>query len=505
MQINVLEYLEKTVEYVPDDIAFSDGSTSLTFKDVFNKARAIGTFLSEEGFYKKPIVVYMKRCPETIAAFLGAVYAGCHYVPADDEMPHYRIELMLSILDAGAVICDETTLSAAGELNYGKVYLYEDISNYPVNVDKLAKIRQRHIDTDPFYVVFTSGSSGIPKGVIASHRSVITYIEHLCEILKPDRDTVFGNQAPLSYDASMKEIYPTLKYGLCTYIIPKQLFMFPIKLVEFLNLHHINTICWVPSALAMISAFNTFEKVKPLYLRIVTFAGEVFPIKQFNIWRETLPDVRFVNFYGPTECTGVCCWYEAERIFAPDERIPIGRPFTNTDIILLDENNTEPNRGMQGEICVRGTSLAHGYYRDPERTAKAFVQNPLNDLYPEVIYRTGDLGRYNERGELMFVSRKDNLIKHMGHRIEMSEIEAAVNICGGVRSACCLYDDENKKIVLYYEGDISEKEAFASVKEKLPRYMMPNAIIKLKNMPLTANGKIDRRYLTKMFKEKIQQ
>jgi len=245
----------------------------------------------------------------------------------------------------------------------------------------------------------------------------------------------------------------------------------------------------------MISSFKVLDKVVPQYLHTIAFVSEVFPIKQFNIWRKALPNARFVNLYGPTEATGICCYYKVDRDFAENEVLPIGRPLRNTEIILLDENNRIPPRGELGEICIRGTCLTHGYYNDMERTREVFVQNPLNDKYPELIYRTGDLGRINERGELIFVSRKDFQIKHMGHRIELGEIEANVNLIEGVHSACCVYDRESAMIALYYVGELSPGDVAAILKQKLPRYMMPNIIEALDRMPLTTNGKIDRAYL----------
>ena len=169
--------------------------------------------------------------------------------------------------------------------------------------------------------------------------------------------------------------------------------MFPVKLVEFLNKYRINTVCWVVPALTMISAFGTLDKIKPECLRTIAFGSEVFPVKQLNLWRRALPEAQFINLYGPTEATGMCCYFKVDRPFEEGEVLPIGRPFRNTEIILLDENNRVPARGELGEICVRGTSLTLGYYKDFDRTAEVFVQNPLNDAYPENIYRTGDLGR----------------------------------------------------------------------------------------------------------------
>ena len=500
MQNNILEYLEHTVTRVPDKVAFANETEGLTFKESYDQARAIGSFLHRQGFYKQPVVVFMKKHPKTIAAFFGAIYAGCYYVPLDEEMPRHRIELIFKTLEPGAMVCDETTEPMAKEMAYtGSIYRYEEMAAEPINEEALADIRDKQLDIDPTYIVFTSGSTGVPKGVMACHRSVLDYVEHLCDVLKFDENSVFGNQTPLYFDACLKEIIPTIKYGAKTIIIPKQLFMFPMKLVEFLNEYKINTLCWVVSALTMISSFRTFEKVKPEHLRTIAFASEVFPIKQFNLWREAVPNARFINLYGPTETTGICCYYEVDREFALDEVLPVGRPFKNTQILLLDENNQIPPVGEQGEICIRGTRLTLGYYRNPEKTAEAFQQNPLNNLYPELIYRTGDLGKYNDRGELVFCSRKDFQIKHMGHRIELGEIEVIVDMHDDVDTACCIFDNVKKKIVLYYVGQLSVADMSVYIKSKLPRYMVPNVIRQLDTMPLTANGKIDRNLLKQMY------
>lgn len=307
-------------------------------------------------------LIYEKH-PKTITAFLGAIYAGCYYVPLDADMPLYRIELILKNLNPAACICDDTTFSVAKELNnIGQIYSYDEIATGEVDDSALQAVRNRQIDTDPIYIVFTSGSTGIPKGVVGCHRAVIDYIENLCEVLKFDEDTVFGNQTPLYFDACLKEIIPTLKYGATTHLIPRKLFLLPVKLVEYLNEKKINTLCWVVSALTYISAFRTFETVTPQYLKTIAFASEVFPIRQMNIWRQALPNTRFINLYGPTETTGICCYFEVDREFTEDEVLPVGRPFPNTEVILLNENDHISAPGEQGEICIRGTRLTHGYF-----------------------------------------------------------------------------------------------------------------------------------------------
>ena len=276
--------------------------------------------------------------------------------------------------------------------------------------------------------------------------------------------------------------------------------MQPLKLVQYLNEHEINTVCWVVSALTIISAFGTFKTEIPKYLKTIAFGSEVFPLKQFRMWRTALPEATFTNLYGPTEGTGMCCYYRVDRDFEDGEAIPIGRPFDNTDIILLDDENNEVTKesGEQGEICIRGTSLTLGYMNNPEKTSESFTLNPLQKHWPELIYRTGDIGRYNERGELMFVSRKDFQIKHMGHRIELGEIEVNAQMIEGITGAACVYDKAKGKIVLFYSGDKEEADMKVILKDSLPRYMVPNVTKKLDRIPLTANGKTDRVALSSM-------
>lgn len=499
-QTNVLEYLEKTAPRVPDKLAFSNGTDGLNFAQVYDHSRAIGSYLAQGGYYNEPVVVFMGKHPKCIPAFFGCVYGGCFYVPIDEEMPRFRIELIFQNLNPRVMICDDKTAEIAKTFAFeGETLIYDQVIQTPINEPALADIRDKQLDTDPIYIVFTSGSTGVPKGVVACHRSVIDYIENLSETLGFNEDTVFANQAPLYFDACLKELYPTIKFGATTYIVPHSLFMFPLKLVEYLNEHRVNTVCWVVSALTMISSFKTFEKVKPEFLHTIAFGSEVFPIKQFKLWRQALPNAKFTNLYGPTECTGMSCYYHVDRDFELDEAIPVGRPFHNTQILLLTDKNALAKDGEVGEICIRGTCLTLGYYHNPEKTAEAFVQNPLNDRYPELIYRTGDLGKWNDRGELVFVSRKDYQIKHMGHRIELGEIEVNVNMMDGIQTCCCIYDKATDKIVLFYVGQREMKELVTVLRDKLPRYMIPNKVIQLDTMPLTANGKLDRVTLKNQF------
>ncbi len=495
MQKNILIYLEQTSARLPDKVAFSTGKESMTFSEVQQGATAIGTFLAKQGFRAEPVVIFMDKHPRAVTAFFGVIYAGCFYVCLDEKMPEARMRTILENLQPRALISDRKNFEKASALGVKYTYLYDDLACGEIDCEILTQVRERQCDTDAIYVVFTSGSTGVPKGVVACHRSVIDYTESLSAALDFSEKTVFANQTPLYFDAPLKELMPTLKFGATTYFVPKMLFSFPIRLIEYLNEYKINTICWVVSALVQISSLGALSASTPKYLTKVAFGSEVFPKKQYDLWREALPDAEFYNLYGPTEATGMSCYWRADRTLGEDEPIPVGRPFDNTDILLLTDEGCRADQGETGEICMRGTCLTMGYYNNLEKTAEVFTQNPLNPYYPERIYRTGDMGRYNEHGELVFVCRKDSQIKHMGHRIELGEIEAAALKADGVRRACCVYDAEGKRIVLYYVGETEERALLASMASYLPRYMLPAALQRLSELPLTDNGKIDRRTL----------
>ena len=502
MHNHVLKDLKNTVKMFPDKPAFCGENSVLTFKQLDDAIDRIGTFVLSEGIRKSPVVVFMEKSPEEVASFFGIIRAGSYYVPIDAEMPAVRIHLILENVKSPLLICDDSTFEKASDLGFtGRIVKYSEIlSSSEINEEALAAVYDSSIDTDPLYIVFTSGSTGVPKGVVGCHRAVNDYIDQLSEVLGFSSDTVFGNQTPLYLDACFKELFPTMRYGATTYFVPKTLFMQPLKLVQYLNEHEINTVCWVVSALTIISTFGTFKTEVPKFLKTIAFGSEVFPLKQFRMWRQALPEATFTNLYGPTEGTGMCCYYRVDRDFEDGEAIPIGRPFDNTDIILLDDDNNEVTKesGEQGEICIRGTSLTLGYMNNPEKTSESFTLNPLQKHWPELIYRTGDIGRYNERGELMFVSRKDFQIKHMGHRIELGEIEVNAQMIEGITGAACVYDKAKGKIVLFYSGDKEEADMKVILKDSLPRYMVPNVTKKLDRIPLTANGKTDRVALSSM-------
>jgi amino acid adenylation domain-containing protein len=350
------------------------------------------------------------------------------------------------------------------------------------------------IDTDPYCVIHTSGSTGVPKGVALNHRSTIDFADWAFDRLGLDGSEVMGSLAPIYFDAYTLEFCTMLAKGATMIVVPDHLAAFPVKLVEFVAANPINFIFWVPTIMVNIANQDLFVKIKPDRLKKILFIGEVFPTKHLNYWRRHLPGAMFVNLYGPIEITVACTYFIVDRELSDDEKLPVGFPMRNTDILILNEQNQLVKTDEQGEVCVRGSSLALGYWNNLERTAKSFVQNPINPHYPELIYRTGDIGYWNSRGEIMFLGRKDFQIKHLGYRIELGDIEHAVLQVGGIRNSCVVYNQERKEIALFYECDKELPPAF--IREQLltvlPKYMLPTVFNWVELMPRNPNGKIDR-------------
>ena len=503
MRSNVLYWLDNTARKFPDKKAIWDERIELSFSEYRNKALAIARMISTLGLEKQPVVVYLEKSAKVLVSFAGIGYSRNFYSPIDVTMPESRVNKILEVLNPKAVITTAELRDQFAQFDYnGEYIIYEDVLIDEEDEAIVSKIQSRIIDTDLLYVLFTSGSTGVPKGVGITHRAVYDYTDWVTETFNITENDSFGNQAPFYFDNSILDIYSMMKTGAELFIIPGDLFGQPIKLLEFINDHEINTIFWVPSALMMVSRLRAFKNVDvSKTLKRVMFCGEVMPTKQLNIWRSFIPDAVYANLYGPTEITDACTYYIVDREFADDESLPIGIPMENTEVIVLDDNDnyvSPADTETVGELCVRGTGVTVGYYKNPEKTEAALVQNPLNDAYEEKIYRTGDLVRYNKYGELLYLCRKDFQIKHFGHRIELGEIETAYFSIDNVPAACCLYDEKRSKIVLFTEGEVDKEFIINELEKLVPEYMIPGKFKAIEKMPMNANGKIDRPKLKEM-------
>ncbi len=500
--MNIINVLERANQNFGERTAYQHNDESITFGEVYTRALAVATKISSEIEENKPVVVIANKNINIPSIYVGIAHSNCFYIPISAEMPKNKIESILELTQASIIITDDKNADLAQSLNFsGKIFNIEDCVNSQINLKLINQRKSNVTSKSPLYVIFTSGSTGVPKGVVACHAAVVDYVQTFINTFKIDESEVLGNQAPLDYIAGVRDIYIPMMVGCKSIFIPKNLFSTPKILFEYLNENKVTTICWVTAALSLCCQFNVFDEITPKYIRKVFFTGSVFDVKHLNLWKQQLKNAIFVNHYGPTEITASCTYFVVDNNIEYDKPVPIGIAFDNRKVFVLNEENKAAKVNETGEICVSGICLALGYYKNPEKTSECFVQNPLNDIYPETIYRTGDLGYLNETGNLIFVGRKDNQIKHMGHRVELGEIESFALANPNINECCCVYNTIKGIITLFYSGSATAAEISKHLRISLPSFMIPRKLVALDSLPKLFNGKIDRQTLKKQAEE----
>ncbi len=506
MNINFLDIFENTVKKKINDTAVVHRESSVTFSELMLSAKnAACSLIGIIGnSVNVPVAVFLPKQISTIIADLAIMYSCNPFMNLDVKTPKDRIFNTMELIKPLAVITDEKNKAFFDGTSYNVILIDELINSGKADEELLLERRSRLIDTDPMCLINTSGSTGTPKSVALNHRSFFDFMYWSVERFGFDDSFVVGSLSPVVFDIYDFELCLMMMCGAKLVLLDASLASFPAKLLEGLNKNSVNFIFWVPSIMVNIANMDLLNKIDIPPLKLVWFAGEVFPTKQFLYWYDIMKNTMFVNMYGPIEITLDCTYYAVEK--RPDENkpLPIGIPCRNTDILILNDDDKLCTAGEEGELCVRGTSLAMGYYNNPEKTSAAFVQNPLNTAYPETIYRTGDIVFCDEFGLIHFCGRKDSLIKHMGYRIELGEIEhVLINKLMLVKYCCAVYNYSKKKIVLYYEkdSDISAADFRNAIKTEFPAYMMPSEYIRMELLPRNANGKIDRLLLKKKTNE----
>ena len=501
MQTSVLERLDASASRYADKVMFKDPERSLTFGQFDALTKSIGTYLAGVTKPGDPVAVMSGRHVYTPSCFLGAVRAGCFYAPMDGDMPKQRLNQILSVIKAPNLLVDQAHLEMAKTLDYdGNIIVMEEIMDTAADEELLAARAATLVCTSPLYVIFTSGSTGKPKGVITSHLSLMTYIDSVCKVLDINDTDIMGNQSPLDYIAAVRDIYFPISKGASTFIIPKNEFAVPTELFGTLNREKITALCWSVAGVEIPAKLGAFDESKPEYLKKLCFSGSVMPCKYLKIWQENLPDVLYVNQYGPTEATASCTYYVVREKVDDDTVLPIGKPYDNYRVMLLTEDDKPVPDGETGEICVSGPILALGYYGNSDYTEKSFIQNPLNHNYRELIYKTGDLGSFAPDGTLLFHGRKDRQIKHLGHRIELGEIEEAARKIDGVVDCCSLYNKPKEHLYLFYTGTATSKDIVLAFRQNMPAFMVPRKLVNLDVLPTLPNGKLDMQTLKTYFK-----
>lgn len=511
MRYNFYNEFAKTAKNNPEKVAIYDGDVSVTFSQLAERELKLASCINATngGKIKTPVGIFLPKCVDLIAADIGIIHSGNFYMNLDVKYPEERLRNIFKIVQPSCIVTSTKykSIMEAVDQNMPLVIVDEVTDN---SVEKgfdaeLAKRLELMIDTDPLCIINTSGSTGTPKGVVLNHRSFYDFLDCSVETWGLGDNEVLSSLSPAIFDIYSYELTLLIAKSATIVVIPENYAMFPVKILELLQKHSATYLFWVPTIMVNIANMGLLDKMDIPNLKHIWFAGEVFPTKQFNVWyRKFKNQARFVNLYGPIEITLDCTWFEITKEYDENKPLPIGYACKNTEILILNENNELVGKNEEGEICVRGTGLAMGYYNNPEKTAAAFVQNPLNHSYPELIYRTGDVGLINDDGEIIFKGRKDTLIKHSGYRIELSEIEHIImNKLKLVKNCCVVYNWSKKEITLIYENDTELDVATLrkQIAADLPKYMIPTAYVYMKELPRGGTGKIDRALLNKQVNE----
>ena len=497
--MNILHLFEKTVQLYPDKTAIADRTVSFTFLQLKEKAQQLAFSIKSTGVYNKPVGVFGDRDADSVVMFFAVLYSSNFYIPLDANNPAAKLNSIIEDAEVQVILGRENNRELVSQLNFdGSFFTPDDAgkASYCADIDNIP-------GSAAAYMVYTSGSTGKPKGVLKSHGAVVSFVNAYTDTFDFAADDVIGNQTPFFFDASAKDIYLMAKTGASIEVLPAELFTLPVTLIRYLNEKKVTFISWVPTALSLVVQLNTFKEVLPETLKKVFFVGEVMPVKHLNKWIKALPDLQYVNLYGSSEMAGISCFYEIKGEMDVSKNLPMGQPLKNCEIFLVDTDGSFiTEKDTVGEIYVVSEALATEYYKDPEKTSDKFVMMITPSGKVCRVFKTGDMARYDEEGNLVFSARKDFQIKHMGHRIELGEIETAAMALDGIEKCCCLYNEKRLRITLFCELsegiEITGKQIQDMLKEKLAEYMIPKTVVVMEKLPLNANGKIHRQHLKEM-------
>lgn len=502
MTNNIVDFLKKSSKKFPNKTAIIEpfttclalnGENKITYSKLDEYTDKLASKIIEViGTSNKqvPILIILPKGIDCLISFFAAAKSGNFYTLLGEDQPIERIEKVVNILKPKILV---TSSKFSLEINIPRINI-DDISSFNVNLIALNNKYANHIENNLLYVFFTSGSTGIPKGVSISHKSVINFSLWVQEHFNITENDSWANQGQLHFDLTIADVYTSLASGSTLHLLPNSMFAFPKKILDYLEKEKITTILWVPSIFVYFANTGAINNYKLENMRNAMFCGEVMPVKQLNIWMDNLKNTNFINLYGPTEATCACTYYHVDKIHDNNEILPIGKPCFNTELLVFDENLSiiENNMiGKRGELYLKGSCLSLGYYNDNLKTKENFIQNPLHNNFNDIVYKTGDIVAYDENGDLLCFGRVDSQIKYKGYRIELGEIESAINSHKDIKNVACIFKDE---IICFYESDINI-DLKLWLKDKILSYMIPTKIIRLDGFKLNQNGKIDRKYL----------
>jgi amino acid adenylation domain-containing protein len=523
MEYLLQHLLAKAAREFPDKTAVICGGESVTYRELDELADKLAATLLENGMRRGDRVgIYMNKSVASVISIHGILKTGAIYVPLDPNAPPARLAYIIQNCGIRCLVASTRKARAIGAMfpegNPLQLVVLTDNSEFvpaglTVKAIRWSDVTDRKptaattnlsIETDLAYILYTSGSTGVPKGVMISHLNSLTFVNWAHDTIEVNSEDRVSNHAPLHFDLSIFDIFATIKAGATLVIVPDGLSPFPIRLAQWIEEQRISIWYSVPSVLSMMVLYGELERRQFSTLRTIVFAGEVFPVKYLRKLMKLIPHADYYNLYGPTE-TNVITWYKVPRIASRQVKpIPIGKACANTEVFALTEDGQIVTRpGQTGELFARGSSVAQGYWGDVEKTKGSIIPNPLQPNFRENIYNTGDLVTLDQEGNYLFLGRRDHMIKSRGYRIELGEIETVLYNHPQVKEAVVVAVPDDvvgnriKAFVVLSDNHVGSAELQGFCLKRIPKYMVPETIELRKELPKTSTGKIDRSTLMK--------
>lgn len=504
----VQQRISQAASQNPSNVAVACRDESATYREFERRTNALANFLrdglvSRGGF----VPFFLEKSTNSLEAILAILKSDAAYVPIDVDSPTDRAVSIMMALDATCVIVDSGSKSKIDSI---LAQLDRPVSVFVIDEFEggdPTEPEYQNLSIDVAYVLFTSGSTGVPKGVMIPHKAILDYIDWCIEEYGISSSDRVANHAPLYFDNSTFDLYTALFTGAELHLVDGEVNSVITRLISWIEQREISTFFCVPSVLAMLHKTRRLKPELFKKLRHLICAGEVLPPAVLRSWMDLYPHINYSNMYGPTEITVDCTYHRfLEPPAADATAVPIGRCRPNMELFVrLEDDSLSQRPGARGELLVRGTSVAYGYLAQSEKTRQAFVQNPQNPNFADSLYCTGDLVEIEENGDLYFLGRIDDQIKYLGHRIELGEIEAALVALSQVQEGVVVFNnapettDQMIGALVAKSDDIAESELRQLLADKLPGYMVPTRIVGThKEFPRTPNGKYDRKSVARM-------
>lgn len=517
MNYLLTHFLQDSARTHPDKIAVVDGAESITFAGLDRASDRLAAVLAAAGVGTGDRVgIFVPKSIGAIVAIHGILKAGAAYVPIDPAAPPARAAYIAENCGIRVLLSSAKKFAALEDL-LGRQHAIQRVvfvdaaeadGALQVPVTRWREVADstdpvpplRAIENDLAYILYTSGSTGVPKGVMISHRNALTFVDWAHGEIGVTAEDRLSSHAPLHFDLSIFDLFVALKAGATVVLVPDGLSSFPFRLAEWIEQQKITVWYSVPTILSLLVRSGDLSRFRYEALRTIIFAGEVFPVKYLRDLMTKIPHPAYYNFYGPTE-TNVITYYRVP-VLAEDRTvpIPIGIACANMDVFALDDQAQVVSRpGNVGELYARGSFVAQGYWGDPEKTAKNFVENPRPRGFREIAYRTGDIVTLDEAGNYLFMGRRDDMVKSRGYRIELGEVESALYRHSGVREAAVVAVPDaaiGNRLVAFVVMESGAPPSATDLQnfctESIPRYMVPETIEFRETLPKTSTGKVDK-------------